>query len=182
MQSLGKIGDSELMRLCQQGNTAAFTELYGRYSKMLFNSIIRLVTETSQAEDLLQEVFIILYQDIMKRKKIDHFAAFSKRVAINNTISFLRQKKYVLQFENYENDVVMEDAVDEEVFEWKVEEVRRAIIALPQGFRTVVNLYLIEGLPQEEVAEILGISHATVRTQYHRAKKKILSSLQKEKV
>ncbi|WP_317236069.1 RNA polymerase sigma factor [Niabella hibiscisoli] len=54
--------------------------------------------------------------------------------------------------------------------------------ALPEGFRTIVNLYVMEGIPQQEIAELLGISHATVRTQYHRAKKKILTLLQKETV
>lgn len=69
------------------------------------------------------------------------------------------------------------DADENEIFECKVEDVKRSIEGLPDGYRTILNLYLFEKMNQEEIAIMLGISHATVRTQYHRAKKKILLSL-----
>lgn len=180
MGLLEKIDDQGLMKLCQKGDSSGFTELYKRYSKAIFNSILRLVNDFAQAEDILQEVFVTLYQEIMKTKTIEHFGGFSKRVAVNRAISFLRQNKRIVVLEDYSEHVAEDDGVDEEEFELKVEDVKRAINALPDGFRTVVNLYLVEGLPQEEIAEVLGISHATVRTQYHRAKKKLLLLLQKE--
>lgn len=180
MRVLENIDDQGLMQLCQRGKSEGFTELYRRYSKAVFNSILRLVTDFAQAEDLLQEVFVTLYQEIMKPRRIEHFGGFSKRVAVNKAISFLRQKKHVLVFEDYSEQVAHEEGEDEDAFELRVEDVKKAINSLPDGFRAVVNLYLVEGLPQEEIAEILGISYATVRTQYHRAKKKILFLLQKE--
>lgn len=175
-----ELDDQELMRLCQQGRSDCFSELYLRYHKSVFNTVLRLVTEFTQAEDLLQEVFIALYQEIIKGRQIEHFGAFSKRVAANRAISFLRQRKRLQVFEEEHENISMEEAPDEELFEMRVEELKAAISALPEGFRTIVNLYVVEGLPQEEIATILGISHATVRTQYHRAKKKIVSLLQKE--
>ena len=69
------------------------------------------------------------------------------------------------------------DVDENEIFECRVEDVKRSIEALPDGYRTILNLYLFEKMNQEEIAALLGISHATVRTQYHRAKKKILSQL-----
>lgn len=168
------------MRLCQQGNTDSFSELYRRYNKPVFNSILRLVVDFAQAQDLLQEVFITLYQEIMEGRQIEHFGNFSRRVAVNRTISFLRQRKRTLVFEDGHENVVEEEAINEDLFEMQVEGVKKAISSLPEGFRTIVNLYVMEGLPQAAIAELLGISHATVRTQYHRAKKKILSLLQKE--
>lgn len=176
------LDDQELMKRCRQGNTDCFSELYGRYKKAVFNSILRLVADFAQAEDLLQEVFITLYQEIMKGRQIEHFGGFSRRVAINRSISFLRQHKHILVFEDGHENVVEEEAENEDLFELRVEEVKKAINSLPEGFRTVVHLYVVEGLPQEEIAGLLGISHATVRTQYHRAKKKVLSLLQKQVV
>ena len=182
MQLSKNLEDQELMRLCQQGNADCFSELYRRYNKTVFNSILRLVTDFAQAQDLLQEVFIVLYQEIIKGRQIQHFGNFSRRVAINKAISFLRKNKRMLVFEDCHENIVEEEAVNEGLFEMRVEEVKKAISSLPEGFRTVVNLYVMDGSPQEEIAELLGISHATVRTQYHRAKKKILSLLQKEAV
>ncbi|PZP48633.1 MAG: RNA polymerase subunit sigma-24 [Pseudopedobacter saltans] len=170
------------MQLCRQGKSAGFGELYKRYSKAIFNSILRLVNDFAHAEDILQEVFVTIYQEIMKPKDIEHFGGYAKKIAMNRAISFLRQNKRIVVFEDYNENILEEDNVEEEDFELKVEDVKKAINALPDGFRTVVNLYLVEGLPQEDIAELLGVSHSTVRTQYHRAKKKILSLLQKEVV
>lgn len=180
MQISKNLNDQELMKLCQQGDTDCFTELYVRYNKPVFNTILRLVTDFAQAQDLLQEAFIALYQEIIKGRQIEHFGNFSRRVAANKAISFLRQNKRTLVFEDCRENVVEEEAEDEDLFEMKVEGIKKAIDSLPEGFRTIVNLYVMDGLPQIEIAELLGISHATVRTQYHRAKKKILSLVQKE--
>jgi len=68
-----------------------------------------------------------------------------------------------------------EDGLDEEEQKYKVEEIKKAVKELPNGYRTVISLQLFEGYDQEEIAEILQISHATVRTQYMRAKQKLLS-------
>ncbi|WP_300603805.1 sigma-70 family RNA polymerase sigma factor [Niabella sp.] len=180
LQLSEKLDDQELMKRCRQGRADCFSELYGRYKKAVFNTILRLVADYAQAEDLLQEVFVALYQEIMKGRQIEHFGGFSRRVAANRAISFLRQHKRTLVFEEDHENIVEEEAEDEGLFEMRVEEVKKAISSLPEGFRTIVNLYVMEGLPQEEIAGLLGISHATVRTQYHRAKKKILSLVQKE--
>ncbi|WP_114791028.1 sigma-70 family RNA polymerase sigma factor [Niabella yanshanensis] len=182
MQLSKNLDDQELMELCRQGRTECFSELYLRYNKAVFNTILRLITDFAQAQDLLQEAFMALYQEIMKGREIQHFANFSRRVAANKAISFLRAHKRVFVFEDYRDQVAEEEAEDEDLYEMKVEGVKKAIEALPEGFRTIVNLYVMEGVPQQEIAELLGISHATVRTQYHRARKKILTLLQKETV
>ena len=67
-----------------------------------------------------------------------------------------------------------EESLDEKSIQFKVEEIKKAVKLLPNGYRTVLSLYLFEGYDQEEIAEILRVSHATVRTQYMRAKQKLL--------
>ena len=173
------LNDQDLIRLCREGDSECFSELYMRYHKMIFNSILRLVVDFAQAEDLLQEVFITLYQEIMKGHQIEHFGGFSRRVAINKAIRFLRSSKDMLVLGDGYQNVADGESQDEEYFEMKVEEVKKAISSLPAGYRTIVNLYIMEGLRHEEIAELLGVSHTTVRTQYHRAKKKILSLVSK---
>lgn len=167
------------MKLCREGNSDCFSELYKRYHKTVFNSILRLIQDFMQAEDLLQEVFISLYQEIMKGAQIEHFGGFSKRVAVNKAIRFLRQNKFMLAFEDGYENVADDQVEDEDFFEYRVEEVKKAIRSLPHGYRTIVNLYVIEGLSHQEIAELLGVSQVTIRTQYHRAKKKIVSSITK---
>jgi RNA polymerase sigma factor (sigma-70 family) len=164
----------------KQGDSRAFTELYHRYAKELYNSIFRIVQHTGEAEDLLQESFVVAFQQLHQFEQRSSFGAWIKRIAINKAISSLRKKK--IRFEELAPDPSLkeEEGIDEATFILKVEAVKKAIASLPEGYRTVVNLYLFDQLPQEEIGELLGISHNTVRTQYHRAKAKIWKTLKEE--
>jgi len=176
---LKKKTDYELIAMCQAKNDLGFTELYERYARRIYNSIHRIVSHTAEAEDILQESFLTAFKEIGKLSGVASFEAWVKRVAINKSISHLRKKK--IEFSDVEtSEIVAEseyDLKENELFEAQVEEVRKSIENLPQGYKTIVCLYLFENIPQEEIGSMLGISHNTVRTQYHRAKKKILLSL-----
>ncbi|RZK47290.1 MAG: RNA polymerase sigma factor, partial [Pedobacter sp.] len=108
-----------------------------------------------------------------------NFEAWVKRIAINKSISHLRKRKIEFADLGFTEAQAEEDydIAENEIFESKVEDVKKCIAELPDGYRTIVTLYLFEQMPQEEISKLLGISHNTVRTQYHRAKKKILTSL-----
>lgn len=171
--------DQELIALCQANNDLGFTELYERYARRIYNSIYRIVSHTAEAEDILQESFLTAFKEIGKLSGVLSFEAWVKRVAINKSISHLRKKK--IEFAEIDSaDIEAEkeyDVLENEKFESQVDDVRKSIDNLPQGYKTIVCLYLFENIPQEEIGAMLGISHNTVRTQYHRAKKKILLSL-----
>ena len=104
------------------------------------------------------------------------FGAWLKRIVINKSINILRKHKADLvdidkaSVQEMPNDEVL----DEEQIQFKVAEVKKAITMLPNGYRTVLTLYLFEGYDHEEIADIMRISQSTVRTQYHRAKQKLL--------
>ncbi len=169
--------------MCQANNDLGFTELYERYARRIYNSIHRIVSHTAEAEDILQESFLTAFKEIGKLSGVVSFEAWVKRVAINKSISHLRKKK--IEFSDVE-PIELEaekeyDIQENERFESKVEDVRQSIENLPLGYKTIVCLYLFENIPQEEIGAMLGISHNTVRTQYHRAKKKVLLSL-KDKI
>jgi len=177
------ISDGELISMCLEGRDAGYTGLYNRYAKGIFNSISRLISHSAEAEDILQEAFFSAFSDHKRLASLSSFEAWVRKMAINKSISHLRRKKLV--FSDLDDHVLQAEAdydiKADEIFESRVEDVRRCINELSQGYRTILNLYLFEKMTQEEIAVLLDIAPSTVRTQYHRAKKKILVSL-KDKV
>lgn len=179
MQSTEKVTDHALIAMCQEGNDSGFTALYNRYARRVYNSINRIVSHTGEAEDILQETFFTVFSEINKLSEITSFEAWVKRIAINRSISHLRKKK-ILFSDLTDTELIGEseyNAEENEIFDCRVEDVRNSIAELPSGYKTILNLYLFENMRHEEIAGLLGISHNTVRTQYHRGKKKILLQL-----
>lgn len=179
MQAGEKKDEIELVALCKQGHDSGFTGLYNRYAKPVYNSICRIISHTAEAEDILQESFYHAFTDIHRLQQSSSFGAWINRIALNRAITYLRKRKMLF------SDVTTLEIADEEPydkekderFDCRVEDVRRAIEQLPDGYRTILSLYVFEHIPQEEIGVMLGISHTTVRTQYHRAKKKVIQSL-----
>ena len=173
------ITDQELISMCIQGKDAGYTGLYQKYARRIYNSISRLIVHTAEAEDILQETFFNAFSDPERLRGILSFEAWVRRMAVNKAISHLRGKK--IQFADMgEMDPQAEEEYDmgeDELFNCKVEDVKKSIDALATGYKTILNLYLFEKMSQDEIAGVLGLSHATVRTQYHRAKKRILLAL-----
>jgi len=171
--------DHELIEMCRAGNELGFAGLYNRYAKSTYNSIHRFVLHTAEAEDIMQETFVAVFRDIDRLAHVVNFGAWVKRVAINKSISQLRKNKIefadlvFIELEAGDEYNIQEDSI----FESKLEDVKKSIRELPDGYRTVVTLFVYEKLSQEEIGKILGIPSNTVRTHYHRAKKKILSKL-----
>ncbi|WP_257667334.1 RNA polymerase sigma factor [Parapedobacter tibetensis] len=179
LQPKEQIDEQHLITLCRAGNDMGYTELYNKYAKYVYNSIRRIISHTAEAEDILQEAFCLAFADIDRLQNTASFGAWVKRIALNRSISCLRKRK-ILFSEAGEIDVADENDYDEDankLFDCKVEDVRKAIDELPHGYKTILSLYLFENISQEEISKMLDISYNTVRTQYHRAKKKIIQSL-----
>jgi RNA polymerase sigma-70 factor (ECF subfamily) len=171
----------ELVAMCKRGDPAGYTGLYNLHSKEVYNTIYRLVNHTAEAEDILQESFVAAFQAIAKFENTGGFRAWIKRIATNKAIDWLRKKKIrFVELEPAGISPPAEEPIDEKAFEYKVEEVRRAIDALPEGYRIIVQLHVFENIPQVEIAKMLGMDSNTVKVQYHRAKHKILRTLTKE--
>lgn len=177
------MSDRELINLCLAGNDKGYTHLYNKYSRSIFSSIYRLVNDITEAEDLLQEVFVMVFSNTERLKGLENFEAWTRRVAINSSISHLRRRKvFFTDIDNIRGDEIAQDDVEEEP-DWqesRVEDIERAIAVLPETTRTIVNLFLFEDMSQEEIGRTLGMSHTAVRSQYHRAKNKIAKTI-KEK-
>ena len=169
----------ELVERCKLGDTAGYEALYHQYVKAMYNTSLRIVNNTADAEDVLQEAFLDAFRSLNDFHYHSTFGAWLKRIVINKSINILRKRKMNLVELDQTNTYALTDdeKFDEHEIQYKVEQVKKGIEKLADGYRTVLSLYLLEGYDQEEISEILGISHNTVRTQYIRAKQKLLQIL-----
>jgi len=171
-----------LIEACKRGDQKAQFEIYQLYYVAMYNTSLRIVGDPDDAEDVMQESFLKAFNKLKTYRGEVSFGAWLKRIVINKALDFLRLKKE--QFSLDEVGEIVEEPDDlPETMEvaYRAETIKRAIQSLPEGYRIVLSLILLEGYDHEEVSGILNISNATSRTQYHRAKKKLLELLKNRK-
>lgn len=167
----------DLVESCKKGNSRAQFELYKHYSKAMFNICYRMMNSREEAEDMLQEAFTECFLKLNTFRYESSFGAWLKKVVIHKCINELKRKKTELVFsenleifkktdKNYENDYY--DDIN-----YSVNKIMNAIDKLSDGYRVIFSLYLLEGYDHAEIAEVLGISESTSKSQYMRAKRKI---------
>ena len=168
----------ELIERCLKGDGRGYRELYERYSKAMYNTCLRMLNNVAEAEDVLQESFIEAFKNLERFEYRTSFGGWLKQICINRSINQLKKRKIDwVDMELAGYDSADEMPVDEVEIALQVESVKKAIMKLPDGYRTVLNLYLLEGYDHEEIAEILQVAESTTRTQYMRAKQKLLQFL-----
>ena len=173
----------DLIDRCRQGDRIAYQRLYKLYSRSMFNVGYRIVNDSDEAEDVLQEAFISAFNNLESYRGYSSFGAWLKRIVINKAINQLNKRKLDRLPEDDRWDVMEEEEVDVfEGFPFTVESVREAIERLPDGYRSVLSLYLLEGYDHGEIAEILKITESTSKSQFNRAKKKLKELLEEASV
>lgn len=176
----------DLIELCKKQDTKAQFKIYKLYYKAMYNSSLRIVNDRFEAEDIMQEAFLSAFKNIEQYKGEVSFGAWLKRIVINRSLDFLKKKKLELfpienelyKISNENEDIIyLEDTIEQ------VEILKQQMNLLPTGYQIILSLYLLEGYDHEEIASILGITASTSRTQYMRAKKKLIqiSTQQKTK-
>lgn len=177
MELTATIVRDDLVERCKQGHAPSYQALYQQYSKAMFNTSLRIVNNRADAEDVLQEAFVDAFRSLHDFNYRSTFGAWLKKIVINKSITVLRKRR--VHFIEIEStglpELPQEEVLDEKEVQYRVDQVKKAIEKLPDGYRTVLTLYLLEGYDHEEISEIVGISHNTVRTQYIRAKQKLLN-------
>jgi len=170
----------DLVEACKRGDQKAQFELYRLYNAAMYNTTLRIVGDSDDAEDVMQEAFLKAFTRLDSYRGEVSFGAWLKRIIINKALDFLRLKKEKLSLEDAgEIGEIIDEPSDTVDVEYKAEAIKRAIYHLPEGYRIVLSLILLEGYDHEEVSSILNISNATSRTQYHRAKKKLIELLKR---
>lgn len=168
-----------LAKQVQSEEQKFFAELYHLFAHKVYNSVFRITNNYAVAEDIVQDAFCAAFEQRNDLREVEKFEGWVKRIAINKAISFLRKNKLVfIEYDKLNHLTHQNDNQEEEMlFQSRVKDIKAAIQSLPDGYRTIITLYLFEEIPQEEIGRMLNISHATVRSQYFRARKKILSIL-----
>jgi RNA polymerase sigma-70 factor (ECF subfamily) len=152
---------------CKMGDPKSQYLLYKNYSKAMYNIAIRFLNNKMDAEDVLQESFIKAFERIDELSETKAFGSWLKRIVINNCLSLIRKKK--IHFEDMDDDISEGLADDGITVTVDPALVHSEIKKLPEGSRTVLILYALEGYLHKEIAEMLGITESTSRTQYKRA-------------
>lgn len=166
--------NQHVIKRCREGDNRAQYELYKLYSKAMFNVSMRITNDYAEAEDVLQEAFVSAFKNLNSYKSEASFGSWLKKIVINASINAIRKRRSELVPMDERVVGEMADESDEDDTEWQVEKVRRAIQKLPDGYRVVLSLYLLEGFDHAEIGEVLGITESTSKSQYSRAKKKLL--------
>lgn len=174
----------DLIDGCREGDQKAQFQVYKLYYKAMFNTSQRIVNDDMEAEDVMQEAFLSAFEKINTYSGSVSFGAWLKKIVVNRSLDALGKRKAV--FEDIDShaeirDDSHEDAAYNEELATKVEEVKAAIERLPEGYRVILSLYLIEGYDHDEIAEMLHISSSTSRSQLSRAKQKLVSELKNRK-
>lgn len=145
----------------------------------MYNVGYRIVNDEVEAEDVLQEAFISAFNSLQHYRGDSTFGAWLKRIVINKAINQLHKKKLERIPDDDRWDVKEEEEVDVlEGYPFTVEKVKEAIKRLPEGYRSVLSMYLFEGYDHAEIGEVLGISESTSKSQFNRAKKKLKELLE----
>lgn len=160
---------------CKQGSKKACYELYRLYAKAMLNVAYRIVGNIGEAEDVLQEAFLHAFNKVHDFRQETTFGLWLKQIVVSRSINLLRKRK--LEWTELEDEKMMnipdEEAEDDEEKNYKVAQVKEAMKELPEGYRVVLSLYLLEGYDHEEIGQILNITENTSRTQFLRAKRKL---------
>jgi RNA polymerase sigma factor (sigma-70 family) len=173
----------EYIDRCREGDQEAQFEIYRLYYKSMYNTSLRIVRDPQEAEDIMQESFLAAFRKINTYSGQVSFGAWLKKIVINNSLDALKKKKFYIEDldENIAEQLTEEGEPDEDLTTTRISEIRQAIDQLPDGYRIVLTLHLLEGYDHEEIGEILNISSSTSRSQYTRAKQKLLKLLKNKK-
>lgn len=170
-----------LLQQCLEGKQSAQLEIYNRYYKAMYNTAIRIVKNSAEAEDVMQESFLNAFTKLHTFKGEVTFGSWLKRIVINNSIYQYRkqQKKKEVDLEDVMYKVEDNDGVvsDHGITELKAQKVMETMNSLKDNYRVSLTLHLIEGYDYDEICQIMNISNSNCRTTISRAKESLRKKL-----
>lgn len=162
--------DKQLLKDCIAGKTRAQKQLYDRFAPKMYGVCLRYSNDNGTAEDYLQEAFIRVFTQLKSFRSEGSLEGWIRRVVVNTCLSFIRKNdvmRHSIEIEQFtqlhSDDANIPDKIH-------ADELLGCIRSLPAGFRTVFNLYAIEGYTHKEIGTLLGIKEGTSKSQYARAR------------
>jgi RNA polymerase sigma factor (sigma-70 family) len=173
------MNEVQLINRAIKNNRTAQTELYGVYKSLWFSICLRYMRDRNEASDVLQEALIKIFT---RMKQFDsnkgHFKSWSCRIVVNENLMFLRKQIPSFQAEELNEELLLQEVSETPIDRLSAEELTKLICALPEGYRTVFNLYVLDGYNHKEIAEMLGISEGTSKSQLFKARKLLQKELE----
>ena len=167
---------NELIDRCIKGDVKAQYSLYKLFVRSLYSVVMRYMNNKLDADEIVQDTFVTAFQKIDDYKGEGYFSQWLRRIAINNCITILRKRK--IYFEDIDEMNAAAEIIEEVDEELDPSIVLDSIKELPERSRIVLNLYAIEGYKHQQIAELLGITESTSKTQYRRAKQILMKKLE----
>ena len=161
--------DEELLDGCARNNRVTQEALYKKYAPTMFGICLRYAVNRPQAEDIMQEGFVKVYTHIKQFRREGSFEGWMKRIFVNTSIEWLRKNSLMNQMLDVETTPL--HRVQQDGFhQLAAKDLLNFVQSLAPGYRTVFNLYAIEGYSHKEIAELLGISEGTSKSQFARGR------------
>jgi len=165
----------------QRGDSGCQEQLYKLYAGAMYNICRRMMNDDEEAKDLLQESFIQAFDKLLGLREINTFSSWIKRIVVNNCINAIRKRKLATTELNDGVDWEEEEVDDFEYSKFQSRAIMEAVDLLPDGCKTVLNLYLFEGYDHKEIGQILGVTESASKAQYCKAKSRIRKMLEENK-
>ena len=171
--------NEKLIRKCQQKSQRAFEELYKKFSPFVYGICLRYAKNRDEAQDILQDCFIKVMDRIGDFRFEGSFEGWLQRMAVNESLNYLRLGRSSFSDIDYD-DASVEDECPDIVSDMSARELLDIISKLPDGYRTIFNMYVIEGYQHNEIAEILNITESTSRSQLKKAREQLISLIKND--
>ena len=171
--------DLKLIESCRKGDRAAQKILYDRLASRMFPVCMRYIGDRAAAEDVLQDGFITLFTRLDSYKGEGSFEGWARRIFVTTALMSLRKKDALKMSDELESVRCMKTETTSQMQNIGYKELMKLVMSLPPGFRTVFNMYAIEGYSHKEIADMLGITETTSRTQFSRARAWLQNKIEK---
>jgi RNA polymerase sigma-70 factor (ECF subfamily) len=171
--------DKDLVEGCKSGNRRYQKILYEKYARKMYGICLSYAHERSQAQDILQDAFIKVFQHVGQFDVQGSLEGWIRRIVINTAIDSYRKEGKISNLLQVNEDVVEGKIKNEGLSELQLKDLMKQVQRLPDGARIVFNLYAVEGFTHKEIAERLDISIGTSKSQYNRARKLLLKWIEK---
>lgn len=166
---------NQLLERCKRGDKTAQFTIYKQYYRAMFNAALRIVNDSFEAEDIMQDSFLAAFTKLDSFSGTVTFGAWLKRIVINNSLTALKNKNKLdtISIEKVTTKEVEEDEEKPDYSLLKASDILNKVSQLKNNYKVAITLNLIEGYDYEEIAQIMDISYENSRTTVSRAKNKL---------
>lgn len=174
------MSDSELVSECLKGKSSAQRTLFQLHSGKMFSLCLRYMGSTMEAEEVLQESFIKVFEKLNQWKGNGPLGGWIRTIVVNTALTRIKSNKKFKLDKNIDEAVMLSDDREDQLEAMQAEDLMKLIAQMPDGYKAVFNLFAVEGYGHKEIAELLGVSESTSKTQFLKAKNWLVKRLNEQ--